>query len=47
VGLKSLTRSTSGTATPSTLLPARNESNAAEAEQNPGPPSAITMTLPS
>ena len=33
---------------PSTVLPARNESNAAgEAEQNPGPPSATTMTLPS
>ena len=33
---------------PSTLLPARNESNAAgDAEQNPGPPLAITMTLPS
>ncbi len=33
---------------PSTLLPARKESNAAgEAEQKPGPPLAITMTLPS
>lgn len=33
---------------PSTVLPARNESNAAgDAEQNPGPPSAMTITLPS
>ena len=46
---KSLTRRQIGCSdVPSTVLPARNESNAAgDAEQKPGPPSAITMTLPS
>ncbi len=46
---KSLTRRHIGySEVPSTLLPARNESNAAgDAEQKPGPPLAMTMTFPS
>ncbi|SIN22936.1 Uncharacterised protein [Mycobacteroides abscessus subsp. abscessus] len=49
MALKSWTLTHTGSRlVPSTVLPARNESKAAgDEEQNPGPLSAMTMTLPS